>query len=67
MEVGICRYRVTLGNNIWLTITPARIPGTDSKAIWIQSNRHGEIPQPHELVQALGQGLEDAGIGKDDA
>jgi hypothetical protein len=62
MEDGLCRYRVTLGASIWLTITAVEIPGTKEAAYWTQVQRHGEIPQPDELVQALGKGLHDAGI-----
>jgi hypothetical protein len=59
---GYNRYRVTLGNDLWLVIAPSGIPGQDGKNIWVQSNKPGEVIQPHDLVQSLGEGLESAGI-----
>lgn len=62
MEDRFCRYRVNLGPSVWVTISAVEIPGTKAVAYWTQVRRHGEIPQPDELVQALGHGLHDAGI-----
>jgi len=55
---------VTLGESIWLTITTVEIPGADSPILWVKLQRHGEIPQPDELIQALGQALYNAGTAK---
>lgn len=59
-------YRVTMGNNLWITISAAGIPGMDTEFIWVQSNKKGEIPLSHELVQAIGQVLNESGIVKED-
>ena len=64
MDEGICRYRVIIENNLRITISPVSIPGTEGSVIWVQSNKSGEIPQPHDLVQAFGEGLSNAGIAK---
>jgi hypothetical protein len=39
---GYNRYRVTLGNDLWLVIAPSGILGQVGKNIWVQSNKTGE-------------------------
>jgi hypothetical protein len=34
------------------------IRSRDDKTIWHQSHKESEIVQPHDLVQAMGEGLE---------
>ncbi|HEY1869912.1 MAG TPA: hypothetical protein VGG71_02585 [Chitinophagaceae bacterium] len=57
-ENGYNRYRITLLNSAKLTIAPVGIPGS-SGMIWVQSYKPGEIVYPHDLIQALGDGIED--------
>ncbi len=54
---GHLRYLVSLGE-LWVTIAPSGFTDTYGKIIWVQSNKPGEIVQPHELVQAMGEGIE---------
>ena len=58
VENGDLRYRVKLGTDLWLTIVPTFVTGTADKIIWQQSNNEHEIVQPHDLVQAMGEGIE---------
>ena len=58
VENGDLRYRVKLGIELWLTIIPTFVAGTDKKIIWLQSVKEHEIVQPHDLVQAMGEGIE---------
>ncbi len=54
------RYRITLEDDL-VIIAPTNIAGMNM-VIWIQVTKRGDKIFPHELVQALGQGLEDARI-----
>jgi hypothetical protein len=54
------RYRITFDDG-YAIITPSGIPGT-GMVIWVQSNKPGETIYPHELIQAIGEGLEEARI-----
>jgi hypothetical protein len=56
---ALLSYRVELGEQSWFTIAP-----TENEHAWIQVSKLGEIIQPHDLVQAMGKGLHDAGITK---
>ena len=58
VENGSLRYKVKLGIDLWFTIAPLQFPGPDNKIIWHQSNKEHEIIQPHDLVQAMGEGIE---------
>ena len=58
VEKGDLRYKVKLGTDLWITIVPTFISGTSEKIIWLQSNKEYEIVQPHDLVQAMGEGVE---------
>ena len=58
VEKGDLRYKVKLGTDLWITIVPTFISGTSEKIIWLQSNKEYEIVQPHDLVQAMGEGIE---------
>lgn len=51
------RYWVTLGIDHWITIEPSTFPGSDSVIVWSQSARFGELIQPLNLIQALGEGI----------
>jgi hypothetical protein len=58
---GSCKlYHVTSGNGLEFNIEPSEIPAPNGKIIWVQSNKTFEKIQPHELVQAVGEGLERA-------
>jgi hypothetical protein len=52
------RYEVNIGNDQWFTILPSGKPETSKKTVWVQSNEPDEIVQPEELIQALGEGIE---------
>ena len=58
VENGDLRYRVKLGTDLWLTIVPTFVTSTAEKIIWLQSNKEHEVVQPHDLVQAMGEGIE---------
>jgi hypothetical protein len=51
------RYRVSLYDGLEFVIAPMGIGGPNGKIIWLQSNKEGEVIQPHNLVQAIGEGL----------
>jgi hypothetical protein len=52
------RYRVTLGNDQWIIIIPSTFPGSEHSVVWTQATEPGEMIQPNELIQALGNGIE---------
>ena len=57
-EKGDTRYQVKL-QDAWFTIVAldfSRLP--DNKIIWHQANKDGEIILSHDLVQAVGEGIE---------
>ena len=58
VEKGDLRYRVKLGTDLWLTIVPTFVTSPSDKIIWLQSNKEHEFVQPHDLVQAMGEGIE---------
>ena len=39
-------------------ILPAGIKTRDNRMIWVQCVQHGELVWPHELVQAMGEGID---------
>jgi hypothetical protein len=56
---GRCKlYHVTSGHGLDFNIEPSEIPAPNGKIIWVQSNKPFEKIQPHDLVQAIGEGLE---------
>ena len=57
-EKGDARYQVKL-QDAWYTIVALDFPRLpDNKIIWHQANKDGEIILPHDLVQAMGEGIE---------
>ena len=59
-EKGDARYQVKLPY-AWYTIVALEFPRLpDNKIIWHQANKDGEIILPHDLVQAIGEGIEDS-------
>ena len=60
-ENGYNRYQITFDGGC-VVIVPAGIPGTGGLTIWVQSNKSGEKIYPHELIQAIGDGLENSRI-----
>jgi hypothetical protein len=58
VENGDLRYKVKLGTDLWFTIVPTFITSPSDKIFWLQSNKEHEIVQPHDLVQAMGEGIE---------
>ena len=58
IEKGELRYKVKLGTDLWFTIVPIFANSPADKIIWLQSNKEHEIVQPHDLVQAMGEGIE---------
>jgi hypothetical protein len=60
---GRCKlYHVTSSNGLEFNIEPSEISTPNGKIIWVQANKPFEKIQPHELVQAVGERLEEAGI-----
>jgi hypothetical protein len=62
MDEGYQCFLVTTSSGLELTIVPSGLPGSENKTIWVQTHKPGEKIHPHDLVQALGEGLENAGI-----
>jgi len=57
-EKGDARYKVKLPD-AWYTIVALNFPRLpDNKFIWHQANKDGEIILSHDLVQAIGEGIE---------
>jgi hypothetical protein len=51
-------YRVTLGNDQWIIITPSTFPGSEKSIVWSHTTSPGEVILPCDLIQALGEGIE---------
>jgi hypothetical protein len=61
MEGMSHRYRVQLGEN-YSVIVPSGFPGPNNSIVWVQSHKGDEAILNHELVQAIGEGVEKSGI-----
>jgi hypothetical protein len=59
-ENGYNRYKISFEGG-YAVVAPSGIPGTGT-VIWVQSNQPGDTIYPHELIQAIGEGLEEARI-----
>ena len=59
LQDGNHQYRVSLPDGLQYVIAPMGIRSPNGKIIWLQSNKEGEIVQPHDLNQAIGEGLEE--------
>lgn len=55
-------YLIKMNDEPKFTIAPSGIPGPENKTIWVQSHKPGEKVWPHELVQALGEGIENSAV-----
>jgi hypothetical protein len=55
------RYRVQLENSFSI-IVPSGFPGPNDTIIWVQSHKGDETVLAHELVQAIGEGIEQSGM-----
>lgn len=61
MDRGAHRYRVvTQGGHC--VVVPLAFPGPNGITLWVQSVKPGEIEYPHDLVQAMGEGIEQSGV-----
>jgi hypothetical protein len=58
IEQGYHRYKITYDDG-YFVLVKSGIPGTNSKIIWVQSNKPGEIILPHDVVQSIGEGIEE--------
>jgi hypothetical protein len=58
LDGGYNRYRVSLPDGLVFVVAPMGMKSLNGKIIWQQSNKSGEVIQPHDLVQAMGEGLE---------
>jgi hypothetical protein len=54
------RYVVHWGDDADFTIATSGIKAKDGKIFYVQLDKPGEILQPHDLVQAMGDGIENA-------
>jgi hypothetical protein len=61
MEGQDHRYRVQIGQN-FSVIVPSGFPGPNNSIVWVQSHKGNETVLDHELVQAIGEGLERSGM-----
>jgi hypothetical protein len=61
MDCGAHRYRVITqtGNCV---IVPLAFPGPNGITLWVQSVKPGETEYPHDMVQAMGEGIEQSGV-----
>src|SRR5450432_650194 len=57
MEDANQRYQITLDNGECLVIAAAGWLTPDGRTVWIQSEKPDEITYPHEMVQAIGEGM----------
>ena len=58
VEKGDVRYNVKL-RDTWFTIVALTFPTVpNNKIIWHQSHKDGELVLSHDLVQAIGEGIE---------
>jgi len=57
LEKGDARYQVK-PQDAWFTIVALAFPMLNNKIIWHQSNKDGELILSHDLVQAIGEGIE---------
>ena len=55
------RYRVQIGEK-YSVIVPSGFPGPNNSIVWVQSHKGDEHILDHELVQAIGEGVEKSGI-----
>ena len=55
------RYRVRAGEQ-FSVIVPSGFPGPNNSIVWVQSHRGNETVLDHELVQAIGEGVESSGM-----
>jgi hypothetical protein len=58
---GNACYRVHLDSDCCI-ISPASIQSIYAKINWIEENKTGDHLHPHEFIQALGKGIEEAGL-----
>ncbi|HEY4966983.1 MAG TPA: hypothetical protein VII28_11310 [Puia sp.] len=61
MEGRDHRYRVQLGES-FSVIVPSGFPGPNHSIVWVQSHKGNETVLDHELVQAIGEGVERSGM-----
>gem|GEM_PF-7118171 len=55
-------YLITIGDRPNFVIAQDELNPVDSKTVWLQENIPGEVVHPKEFIQAVGSGLEAAGI-----
>jgi hypothetical protein len=55
-------YQLKMSDGLECTITSSGIRCPENKTIWVQSHKPDEKVLSHDLIQALGEGLENAGI-----
>lgn len=61
IDRGAHRYRVKVPeSDSYCVISPSGFPGAGNMIIRVQSVKPGEIVQPHDLIQAMGEGIEKA-------
>jgi hypothetical protein len=61
MDRGGHRYRVVTQTGSCV-IVPLALPGPKGITLWVQSVKPGETEYPHDMVQALGEGVELSGL-----
>jgi len=61
MDQGAHRYRVVIQNG-HCAIVPLAFPGPNGITLWVQSVKAGEEELAHDLVQAMGEGIEKSGM-----
>jgi len=52
------RFRVRMSDNSWMVISFAGLKSLDEKIIWEQYVKPGEVVQPYDLVQTIGEAME---------
>ena len=58
LKDGHDHYRVTAPDGVEFVMAPADSLTANGQIVWDQSNIMGEIIQPHDLVQAIGEGID---------
>jgi hypothetical protein len=60
LEKGDVRYKVKL-QDTWFSIVAIVFPVENNRIIWHQANKEDELILSHDLVQAIGEGIEALG------
>jgi hypothetical protein len=58
IESGCDKYKVELADGLSIVVAQAGMRTDENKIIWVQSHITEEVEYAHDLVQAIGEGIE---------